>query len=122
MNAHEKIKIVYVIPALYYPSGMERVVILKANYFTEVFGYEVHIVLTDGGEKEPSYPLNPAVTVHQLGINFEELYGCSLIKRISGYFNKQRNYKRELNICLNKIKPDITISTLRREINFINKI
>ncbi|MDD3201793.1 MAG: glycosyltransferase family 4 protein, partial [Bacteroidales bacterium] len=122
MNAHEKIKIVYVIPALYYPSGMERVVILKANYFTEVFGYEVHIVLTDGGEKEPSYPLNPAVTVHQLGINFEELYGCSLIKRISGYFNKQRNYKRELNICLNKIKPDITISTLRREINFINKM
>ena len=30
-------KIAYCIPALYYPSGMERVLTLKANYFAEVF-------------------------------------------------------------------------------------
>lgn len=41
-------KIAYCIPALYYPSGMERVLTLKANYFAEVFGYEIHIILTDG--------------------------------------------------------------------------
>ena len=29
-------KIAYCIPALYYPSGMERVLTLKANYFAEV--------------------------------------------------------------------------------------
>ena len=34
-------KIAYCIPALYYPSGMERVLTLKANYFAEVFGYEI---------------------------------------------------------------------------------
>ena len=39
-------KIAYCIPALYYPSGMERVLTLKANYFAEVFGYEIHIILT----------------------------------------------------------------------------
>ena len=37
-------KIAYCIPALYYPSGMERVLTLKANYFAEVFGYEIHII------------------------------------------------------------------------------
>ena len=46
-----KLKIAYCIPSLYYPSGMERVLTLKANYFTEVFGYEIHIILTDGGDK-----------------------------------------------------------------------
>lgn len=122
MSTDKKIKIAYIIPALYYPSGMERVVILKANYFTEHFGYEVHIILTDGKGKEPSYALNPAVKVHQLDINFEELYQLSLPKRIVGYFSKQQKYKRELNICLNSISPDITISTLRREINFVNKM
>ena len=51
-------KIAYCIPALYYPSGMERVLTLKANYFAEVFGYEIHIILTDGkGKKRGSLSL-----------------------------------------------------------------
>ena len=50
-------KIAYCIPALYYPSGMERVLTLKANYFAEVFGYEIHIILTDGKGKKPYYEL-----------------------------------------------------------------
>lgn len=45
------IKIAYCIPSLYYPSGMERVLTLKANYFTEHFGYEIHIIITDGKVK-----------------------------------------------------------------------
>lgn len=44
----KQIKIAYCIPSLYYPSGMERVLTLKANYFAEHFGYEIHIILTDG--------------------------------------------------------------------------
>ena len=54
----KKIKIAYCIPSLYYPSGMERVLTLKANYFTEHFGYEIHIILTDGKDKEPYYKLH----------------------------------------------------------------
>lgn len=51
----EQIKIAYCIPSLYYPSGMERVLTLKANYFAEHFGYEIHIILTDGKNKKPYY-------------------------------------------------------------------
>ena len=32
---NKKVKIAYCIPSLYYPSGMERVLTLKANYFAE---------------------------------------------------------------------------------------
>lgn len=119
---NKKTKIAYCIPSLYYPSGMERVLTLKANYFAEHFGYEIHIILTDGKDKEPYYKLYPSITLHQLDINYDEMYGRSLWKRISGYWNKQQLFMKRLNDCLCEIRPDITISLLRRDINFINKM
>lgn len=119
---NETMKIAYCIPSLYYPSGMERVLTLKANYFAEHFGYDIHIILTDGKDKPPYYKLHPSITTHQLDINYDELYGHPLLKRISGYWNKQRLFKKRLNECLCQIRPDITISLLRRDINFINEM
>lgn len=115
-------KIAYCIPSLYYPSGMERVLTLKANYFAEHFGYDIHIILTDGKDKQPYYELHPSVTLHQLDINYDELYGFPLHKRITGYLGKQRLFKKRLNQCLCELRPDITISLLRRDINFINDV
>ena len=53
---NKQLRIAYCIPSLYYPSGMERALTLKANYFAEHFGYDIHIILTDGKGKEPYYP------------------------------------------------------------------
>jgi Glycosyltransferase len=115
-------KIAYCIPSLYYPSGMERVLTLKVNYMTEVYGYEIHVILTDGRDKKPYYELNPEIQIHQLDINYDLLYGMPLYKRIWGYIKKQCLFKKRLNDCLINIKPDITVSLLRRDINFINKM
>lgn len=116
------LKIAYCIPSLYYPSGMERVLTLKANYFAEHFGYEIHIILTDGKVKEPYYPLHPSIRIHQLDVGFDELLGQSLLRRIALYGKKQRIFKKKLNACLCRISPDITISLLRRDINFIHQM
>ena len=67
-------RLAYCIPALYFPGGMERVLTLKANYLAALPGYEVHIIITDGKGREPYFPLDPSVNVHQLDINFEEMY------------------------------------------------
>lgn len=101
---------------------MERVVTLKANYFAEVYGYEVVIILTDGKDKKPFYSLSPLVRIINLDINYDELYGKSFLEKTVLYLTKQRIYKNRLKDCLFNLKPDITISTLRREINFINSI
>ncbi len=101
---------------------MERVLTLKANYFAEHFGYDIHIILTDGKDKQPYYPPHPSITIHQLDINYDELYGYPLLKRFFKYYNKQRLFKKKLNECLCTICPDITISLLRRDINFVNKM
>ena len=116
------LKIDYCTPALYLAGGVERVLTLKANYFAEHFGYDITIILTDGKGKPFAYPLSDKIKVINLDINFEELWTCSFIKKIFVYLKKQRIYKRRLTEEMMRIRPDITVSMLRREINFINEI
>ena len=115
-------KIVFCTPALYMAGGVERVLTLKANYFAEHIGYNVTIILTDGKDKPLFYPLSDKVKVVNLNIGFEELWTCSFIKKIFVYLKKQRIYKELLKQELMRIRPDITISLLRREINFLTSI
>ena len=116
------LKIVYVTPALYLAGGMERVVTLKANYFADCFGYDVTIIITEGKGKPYFYPLSDKIKVVNLDINFEKQWNCGLLKRILIYIPKQIKFKKLLTKELFRIRPDITISMLRREINFINDI
>lgn len=120
--AEKPLKIVYCTPALYLAGGMERVVTLKANYFAEHYGYDVTIIITEGKGKPYFYPLSNKITVINLDLNFEKLWNCSLLKKILIYLPKQIKYRKLLDRELMRIRPDITISMLRREINFLNEI
>ena len=66
--------------------------------------------------------MSPKIHVINLNINFNELWNKSFLQKTVLYFSKQRIYKKKLKNCLFEIKPDITVSMLRREINFINSI
>lgn len=114
-------KIVYCIPALYYPSGMERVLTMKANYLA-LQGHKVHIVITDGGNKPPYFSLEKSIQLHQLDIDFEEPYRHFFLYRVWLYQMKMHILKKKMDACLHEIKPDITVSLLRRDINIINKM
>ena len=116
------LKIVYLTPALYMAGGVERVLTLKANYFAEHFGYDITIILTEGKDKALFYPISDKIKVVNLDINFEELWTCSFAKKIFVYLKKQRQFKKALTKELMRLRPDITISLLRREINFLNDI
>lgn len=118
----DKYKIVYCTPALYSAGGTERVVSVKANYFADVLGYDVTIIVTEGKNGNSFFPLSNNVKVINLGLNFEELWNISFIKKILLYLRKQSRYKKLLSNELLRIRPDIAITTLRREINFINSI
>jgi glycosyltransferase involved in cell wall biosynthesis len=101
---------------------MERVLLAKANYFVEHFGYEIHIIITEGKGCTPYYFINPSITIHQLDVDFDETLGMPIVKRVMAYHKKQQIFKKRMNECLCQIKPDITISLLRRDINIINKM
>ncbi len=122
MPSTQQYKIVFCTPALYMAGGVERVLTLKANYFADHFGYDITIILTEGKGKPVFYPLSEKVKVVNLDINFEELWTCSFVKKIFVYLKKQRRFKKLLTAELMRLRPDITVSLLRREINFINEI
>lgn len=116
------LKIVYLTPALYMAGGVERVLTIKANYFAEQFGYDVTIILTEGKDKPLFYKLSDKIKVINLNIGFEELWTCPFAKKIFVYLIKQQRYRKAVKEELMRIRPDITVSLLRREINFITKI
>ncbi len=122
MSDHKHYKIVYCTPALYMAGGVERVLTLKANYFAEHFGYDITIILTEGKDKPLFYPLSEKVKVVNLDIGFEELWTCSFMMKVFVYIKKQYLFKKLLKQELMRIRPDITVSMLRREINFITSI
>lgn len=117
-----KYKIVYCTPALYSAGGTERVVSVKANYFAEYLGYDVTVIVTEGNKGNSFFPLSEKVKVVNLGLGFEDLWNKPFLNKIFLYLKKQRKYKKLLTNELLRIRPDITITTLRREINFINDV
>ena len=115
-------KIVFCTPALYSTGGVERVVSYKASYFAEQLGYDVTIIVTEGKGRACYFLLSDNVKVINFELGFEELWKASFLKKVYLYLTKQRQYKRLLKDELMRIRPDITISMLRREINFLMDI
>lgn len=118
-NESNRIRIAYCIPSLDHSGGMERVLTTKANYLADKLNYDVNIIITDDKGCKPYFPLSDKINIIQLDVNIDNLWQHPIWKRLYLYHKKMKDYKRKLNICLNSLKPDITISLLRREINFL---
>ena len=77
-------RIVYCIAGTYNSGGMERVLANKANYLVS-HGYEVFIITTDQRGKQPFFSLDERIRCYDLGINYEENNGKSLLNKIIHY-------------------------------------
>lgn len=118
-----KTKIVYIIDDLYSQGGMQRVLTLKANYLAEKLNYDITIVMTEGKELPHYYELSPVVRTINLDINFYRMYDCTgMVLRAIKYKGYIRRYKKLLGNVLMELRPDITVSLLRKDINFLNSI
>lgn len=97
--------IVILVDQLYCVGGIERLVVIKANYWTDVFDYKVTIISTEQLEKPFAYALSEKVQFIDLAINFD---------RKSSYFKSNNLLKflkniKELNKELKFLKPDFII-------------
>lgn len=116
------LKIVYITPSIHTADGAARVLTMKANYFAEHFGYDITILLTEGKGLPFFYHVSDRIKIINYDLNFEQLWNCPFWKKFFIYIPKQIKYKRLVRKELMRIRPDITISLLRREINFLNDI
>lgn len=116
-------KIAYYLPSLYAPGGLERIITFKANYFANCgAGHEVYIITSEQGDRPEFYPLSDMVRRIDLDVPFDEPFNRPRWKKILAYPWQYMKFKHRFSDVLKWISPDITISTLRREINFIHSI
>lgn len=115
-------KIVYVVGGLYSLTGMNSILTKKINWLAENTNYDMYMILTEKANLPWVFDINPKVKWVNFDLNFDDLDSMPLYKKLFYYAIKQRKYKNLFSQYLMEIKPDITVSALRREINFINEI
>ena len=114
-------KIIYALEAVNLPGGYDRVIIEKANYLAE-HGCHVILAVTSHALAKPYYPISDQVRVVDFGLDFHKQYGHSLFYRAWIYFSMMYRYRRVLRDFLYSEKPDVVITSLGREIDFITDI
>ncbi len=111
-------KIVYCKDSLGNAAGMERVLCTKANYFADILGYEVHIVLIEPVPSNLFFSFSSKIIIHSLNINSPKKKSWQVFFKTAF----DREYKKKLAVFLQKIKPDITISMFGEEISFLYQL
>ena len=114
-------KILYAVESVNLPGGYDRIIIEKCNYLAE-HGHNVIICVSSHALAQPYYPISDKVQVVDLHIDFHSQYGHNLLYRAWVYFSLMHRYKKELKKLLFSVHPDVVITTLGREIDFITDI
>lgn len=115
-------KIIYCTHSTCNPGGMERVLLNKVTYLSQLPGWEVAVVTTDQHQCPPFYPFPEKVRMTDLEINYSEDNEKGAWKKITGYLRKRKEHKRKLTALLLKEKPDIVVSLYPSESSFIPDI
>ena len=115
-------KIAYIYPALNTIGGADRVITEKANYFAEVRNDEVYIITAHQNNVPIYFPLSPKVKHIDLDVNFLEQYNHCLPVRAYKYFSYLHKYKKLLSQLLCSIQPDIVLTPISRDIDFLHSI
>lgn len=115
-------KILYCTHSTYNPGGMERVLLNKVTYLSQLPGWDVSVVTTDQHQRPPFYPFPEKVRMTDLDINYSDDNDKGAWKKIFGYLRKRKEHKRKLTALLEKERPDIVVSLYPSESSFIPDI
>lgn len=106
-------RIVYCLNNIYIWGGIEKVTIVKANFFAEIPGNEVYIVTMGKRGNDSVAQISPKVKLICLNVNYyeNERNWHSKIQFFLDFMAKKRLHKNLLTKVLNEIEPDIVISS-----------
>lgn len=115
-------KLLYCIPSLYHPGGMERVISEKINYLIQLPYYEITIVTTDQKGKDICFSLDTRIRLIHLDIDFDGHYSDNLFRKYIKHQRKLKKYKKNLIELIRQYQVDICISLCGKEIDFLAKL
>ena len=109
-------RILYCIGALNKRGGAERVLVNKANYFAEVYEYEVHILIANQDDKPLCYGISKKVKLHDMKIT-----ECFTKKSIplASFFKNVKKLKKIYEKKIVQINPSIIFVLERGYDDFI---
>ncbi|WP_267431554.1 MULTISPECIES: glycosyltransferase family 4 protein [unclassified Chryseobacterium] len=118
----EKIKLLYLIPSLYAPGGMERILTNKINHLVGTGKYDVSIMTTDQMEKPNYFFLDKRVNTIHLNLNFNMFFNYNLIKKYLETKKLLKLYNSKLKNFIIENKIDICISLGGKELEFLSSL
>ncbi|MFD1603136.1 glycosyltransferase family 4 protein [Flavobacterium artemisiae] len=89
-------KLLYLVPKIKNAGGVARVISVKANYFAEHFGYEVHILSQNEESEQPFYDFDSRISFHNM-----------ILK--GNVFQFFSSFKKNVNQKIKEINPDIIL-------------
>ncbi len=98
-------KIIFIIDQVYLHGGIERVLSIKASYFSKESNNEVHIITTEQKNNKTCYDFSDKIIFKDIEINYN---------RNKSYFHPINLLKLPKHILkirseINKIKPDVVV-------------
>lgn len=116
-------KLVYVLGGNYDANGMCSIITKKINWYAEHTDWEIVALLTESAKgREFYFPLHPSIRIVNFELDFDELDVMPKFKKLVRYKKKQKSYKRMFSAFLYDYRPDVVVSAMRREINFLTEI
>ncbi len=87
-------KIVYCLPQLFNPGGIERIVTIKANHLAEKFGWDVTIIVAAQNGKKLFYELSDKIKLIDLGLPYFDMLDMPLLQTLSRFVLVARHNHR----------------------------
>lgn len=115
-------KIVYCFHSLFHHGGVEKILSVKANYLVHKLGYDVYIVTYDQQNRPIFFDFDKRIKIIEIGLGEFDSKSSFFIKRQYNNYLKGKKFIKKLEVVINEIKPDITISVGGNEFFFLNKL
>ena len=88
-------KILYLIPALYNPGGMERILTEKVNCLVQNYNHIVTIITTEQRGRKVYFSLDSRIKVLDFEINFDLHSNHNIITKYFQHNAKIKSYKKK---------------------------
>lgn len=115
------LKIVYLTDYIYPASGLQRMLVNKANAFVEM-GLEVSIITCVPHNKKAFFTLDNRVVIYNTGVEYDVLKGMKGLRRAFTYKRLSRIHKKKVAQYLSLIKADVAISMHEADRRFLTSI
>ena len=104
-------KVVYFYPQFVHPAGTERILIDKANYLADLYGYDIILLTFQQGKHPFPYSLSVRVKHVDLDTPYDSMYKYNTLVRFFKWFQFNRVLQERFNSFIQIFCPDIVIST-----------